>query len=284
MNLKEVEKTVGKIQRSLFKNANAYSTGMLKSHFRGSGLQFKEHQVYSPGDEVRFIDWKLSAKTSNTYIKTFEEERNVEINVILDINPAMFLGFNGISKLQVALEIACLFYLLAEETKDKVKIIIITDKVFATSGKSGRLGITEFLYLLQNENILNKDGKINLNYALEKSQLPKSERLRNLKMHLAKRKEVVILSDFSDFLDLDDLKNLVYRKHFHCFRILCPLDKNSKMPFSVIGKGIRNNQLINIFTDSFESKHDEVKELLGGKIKDLNVDERYLDEFVKHMM
>ena len=48
---------------------------------------FKEHQIYSHGDDVRFIDWKLLAKSQTPYIKTFEEERNVEISIILDATP-----------------------------------------------------------------------------------------------------------------------------------------------------------------------------------------------------
>ena len=85
MNLKEIEKVVGNIQEHLFRNSNSFSIGMLRSHFKGAGLQFKEHQVYAPGDDVRFIDWKLSAKTNTTFVKTFEEERNVEIHIFLDI-------------------------------------------------------------------------------------------------------------------------------------------------------------------------------------------------------
>ena len=91
MNLKEIERVVGMIQAHIFRNSNAYSAGMLKSHFRGSGLQFREHQVYVPGDDVRFIDWKLSARAPNVYVKTFEEERNVEIVVFVDLSHTLFL-------------------------------------------------------------------------------------------------------------------------------------------------------------------------------------------------
>ena len=78
MKLNEVRKTVSQIKANLFKNSNSFSIGMLKSHFKGSGLQFKEHQVYAFGDDIRFIDWKMLAKTSQPFVKTFEEERNVE--------------------------------------------------------------------------------------------------------------------------------------------------------------------------------------------------------------
>lgn len=61
MDTSEVRKIVSNIKGSLFRNANSFSIGMLKSHFKGTGLKFKEHQVYSHGDDVRFIDWKMLA-------------------------------------------------------------------------------------------------------------------------------------------------------------------------------------------------------------------------------
>ena len=54
MNIEAVEKAVSNVQNNLFKNSNSFSIGMLKSHFKGMGLKFKEHQVYVHGDDVRF--------------------------------------------------------------------------------------------------------------------------------------------------------------------------------------------------------------------------------------
>jgi uncharacterized protein (DUF58 family) len=141
MNLKEVEKVVAGIQSQLFKNSNSYAIGMLKSHFKGTGLQFKEHQVYVPGDDVRFMDWKLSAKTRTSYIKTFEEERNIEITVLLDITLSMFTGYKGVSKFQAAIELTCLLYLLAKETGDKVQVILWVDREVSLPLKSGKRGL-----------------------------------------------------------------------------------------------------------------------------------------------
>lgn len=88
---------------------------MLKTNIKGTGLQFKEHQVYNFGDDIRFIDWKILAKTSHPYVKTFNEERNVEIVVVIDASTTMMTGYNGVSKLQAAIEICCLLYLLAKK-------------------------------------------------------------------------------------------------------------------------------------------------------------------------
>ena len=59
MDIKEIERVVASVQHAVFRNANNVAAGVLRSRFRGAGLQFREHQVYAPGDDVRFIDWKL---------------------------------------------------------------------------------------------------------------------------------------------------------------------------------------------------------------------------------
>ena len=79
--------------------SNELFSGNYRSSFRGSGLEVSSSRPYEFGDEVRFIDWKLSAKSNNTFVKTFEEERNVEIIVVLDITSSMLIGYKKKSKL-----------------------------------------------------------------------------------------------------------------------------------------------------------------------------------------
>ena len=77
MNFEEVEKLAKQIQAKLFKNSSSTIQGIYRSRFKGSGITFKEHKIYSHGDDVRFIDWKVSTRNEKMYVKTFEEERNV---------------------------------------------------------------------------------------------------------------------------------------------------------------------------------------------------------------
>ena len=72
-------------------------SGNYRSTFKGPGLEFNEVREYQDGDDVRFIDWKILAKTAQPFIKTFEEERNVQIAVVIDIGASMFYGWNDIS-------------------------------------------------------------------------------------------------------------------------------------------------------------------------------------------
>lgn len=280
MDLKEVHKVVSKIKTSVFKKSNHFAIGALKSHFRGSGLQFKEHRIYDHGDDVRFIDWKLLAKTNNPYIKTFEEERNVEIVIILDVSPTMFYGYNKISKLQASIELCCLMYLLAKETQDVVHVLIKGKEITYLPKKSGDEGIAALINVLQRLDILNEHYKVNVDYYEDaKSHEFKSE--AELMKHLGRKKEVVIFSDFLNFLPEDALKRLLYKRKIHAFSILSPIDLTTKLPFSVHAKLMNSDNSTFVETNIDGLK---LRELLKNRIKPLRVDESYLDGFVKEMV
>ena len=115
MNYEEIQRIVGKVKKNLFKKFNDQSLGLLKSHLRGLGMEFKEHRPYSHGDELRFVDWKILARTMQPYVKVFEQERNLEILLVVDASLSMLLGFKGVSKLQAVIDIfpECFFIINA---------------------------------------------------------------------------------------------------------------------------------------------------------------------------
>ncbi|MEX0798547.1 MAG: DUF58 domain-containing protein [Bacteriovoracaceae bacterium] len=275
MNFKEVEKAVGKIQSHLFRNSNSFAIGMLKSHFKGSGLQFKEHQLYTPGDDVRFIDWKLSAKTNNTFIKTFEEERNIEIVVVLDVVESMLIGYKGVSKLQAALEIACLLYLLAEKTKDQVKVALFTDKSQILPASSGQQGIVLLVSTLQRMGVLNEAGQVDINFRLA-SLLEQNKKLALIKSFVARTKEVVLLSDFSHLDDFETLNKLLYRSNMHCFKMTSPVDEEKKSRFAIFTKVGGRGSLVKTNTEKMEA--------LKGRYRKISVKDRYLENFIHEML
>lgn len=279
MNLKEIERVVGMIQTHVFKNSNAYATGMLKSHFRGSGLQFREHQVYVPGDDVRFIDWKLSARSQNVYIKTFEEERNVEIVVFLDLSHSLFYGYEGVSKLQAMIEIVALLYLLAGETHDIIRVVVWGEKTINLPPKKGREGLTLFISVLERLGLLDSKGKVVLQKEGVINSITEENRAVQIKSFLAKRKEVVYLGDLSLIQKKDAWGKLLDKKNMHCFRVYSPVDKNTASPFLL---KVRN---------PFNGKAG-VKDLKGAeqepmfvkqRYKEIGVHERYLEKFIKEL-
>lgn len=281
MNIKEVHEIVSTIKTNLFKNSNSFSIGMLKSHFRGTGLKFKEHQVYSHGDDVRFIDWKMLAKTSNPYVKTFEEERNVVISIILDATSSMFMGFNGKSKIEASIEVICLLYLLAEKTSDYIEVTIcLGSKNLKVPRKKGESGIVALVKTLKMEGVINEQGKINLAY--NKKPEFEDNTTSELVREFYKRREVVIFSDFYSFLKGRDLKKLLLNKHVHAFRLLIPLDYAKDFNFLIKAKdpSTLNTKRLNVTMISKDKLVAE-NEL---KLKNLFLENRYLEEFIKEML
>lgn len=281
MNNKEVHQIVAGIKASLFKNANSFSIGMLKSHFKGSGLKFKEHQVYTHGDDVRFIDWKMLAKTNTPYVKTFEEERNVEITIMLDCSAGMFMGYEGKSKLEAAIEISSLIYLLSGMTKDYVQTVICTGaKLIRVQKKNGEAGVVAFVNALKNEGIIDENGKINRHY--EATDLSREDYEQQIVKEFYRKRELVILSDFYDFLSGQNLKKLVSRKHVHAFRLLTPLDYADDFNYSVKARSLKGN-LSGVLKMHLVSKKDNIDEI-DLRVKNLLLERRYLEDFVKEML
>jgi hypothetical protein len=281
MNNKEVHQIVAGIKASLFKNANSFSIGMLKSHFKGSGLKFKEHQVYTHGDDVRFIDWKMLAKTNTPYVKTFEEERNVEITIMLDCTSGMFMGYDGKTKLEAAIEISSLIYLLSGMTKDYVQTIICTgEKIIRVQKKNGEAGVVAFVNALKNEGIINDNGKVN--HAYEVKEVDRSEYEAQIVREFYRKRELVILSDFYDFLHGEGLKKLVSRKHVHAFRLLTPLDYADDFNYSIKAKSFKN-KTTGVLNMNLISKKERIKDV-DIRVKNLLLERRYLEDFVKEML
>jgi uncharacterized protein (DUF58 family) len=280
MNLKEIERVVGMIQAHIFRNSNAYATGMLKSHFRGSGLQFREHQVYVPGDDVRFIDWKLSARSPNVYVKTFEEERNVEIVVFVDLSHTLFYGFEGVSKLQAMIEIVALLYLLAGETHDIIRVVVWGDKTYNLPPKKGKEGLTLFISVLEKIGLLDQDAKVILKQDGVINTHTEENKIAQIKSFLARRKEVIYLGDLSLVKNRDIWGRILDKKNMHCFRVFSPVDKNNNMPFLF---KVKNPVSGKSMVRDLKGSEDEPL-FIKQRFKEIGVHERYLEKFVKELV
>jgi uncharacterized protein (DUF58 family) len=282
LDLNQVRQSVARIKTSLFKNSNAYSVGMLRSHFRGGGLQFKDHQPYVHGDDVRFLDWKVYAKTKVAHMKTFEEERNVEIVVVIDTSPTMRSGHEGISKLQAAIEICCLLYILSQETGDFVHTVLWGGDLVNLPKMSGEQGIVTLIATLERQGVLDESGRVRLvNSLLDQPIRDHREELATLARHLHKKREIVMLSDFMGGIPLDRLERYLVRSTLHCFRLLSPLDLATKVPYLLFTKDAvsRKQKLNQVLMD-----HQQNMSTARHRIKDLKIDQRYLEAFIKEML
>lgn len=255
MNLSEIKKVASTLQKALFNRGRSYSLGMWKSHFKGNGLQFKEHQVYGYGDEVRFIDWKITARTSQPYIKTFEEERNLNITIVVDATSSMYEGHYEKSKVQSAVEIAALIIVLAGKTRDKVNIILIHEEIYSIRGLSGDVGLVRFITLLQKIKMMNGEGQIERLKVLKKQ--PKASEVENfVTKHDFKTREIVVLTDFENYFSNESFYRNFLKTHFHLFNMTCKnqtsFDQRFEFEAYSIGKGkvslqeFKNSNKINI--------------------------------------
>jgi uncharacterized protein (DUF58 family) len=103
--------------------------GQYKSVFRGTGMEFEEVREYTPGDEVKNIDWKVSARMGRPYIKLFKEEREVVVMLLVDVSASGKFGTAGRTKRETAAEIAAILAFNAIRNNDKVGVILFTDRV-----------------------------------------------------------------------------------------------------------------------------------------------------------
>jgi uncharacterized protein (DUF58 family) len=109
--------------------ANEQLSGTYSSSFKGQGLAFREVRPYQPGDDVRSIDWNVSARMNETFVKVFVEEREMTVMLVVDLSASERFGTRRAAKVRVASEVAALLAFSAIRNNDRVGLIITTDKV-----------------------------------------------------------------------------------------------------------------------------------------------------------
>ena len=104
-------------------------TGEYHSAFKGKGMSFKEVREYAAGDDIRFIDWNVSARFGHPYSKIFEEERELTVMLLIDISKSSLFGTVNASKKDIATEVAAVLAFSAVNNGDKVGAVLYSDKV-----------------------------------------------------------------------------------------------------------------------------------------------------------
>ncbi len=125
----EILKKVQRIQIVANRTVNDLFAGQYKSVFRGRGMEFDEVRHYQPGDDIRSIDWNVTARTGDCFIKRFCEERELTVLFVVDASASGVFGSTRQSKLNVAVEIAALLMFSALKNNDKVGLITFCDEV-----------------------------------------------------------------------------------------------------------------------------------------------------------
>ena len=126
---KEVVKNVRRIQITTNRLVRDVFAGQYHSIFKGQGIEFDEVREYQPGDEIRTIDWNVTARMGHPYIKKFVEERELTVMILLDVSQSSLFGTVNYLKGQLAAEICSLLAFSAIKNNDKVGFIAFTDKI-----------------------------------------------------------------------------------------------------------------------------------------------------------
>ncbi len=200
MLTKELLKQVKQIEIRTRGIVNDVFSGEYHSVFKGRGIEFSEVREYNIGDDIRSIDWNVSARFGHPFIKIFEEERELTVMLLVDLSGSLVFGSVEKTKQQIAAELSAILAFSALKNNDKVGLILFTDRIEKfvppRKGKSHVLRIIREVLSFQPEG-----NQTNIRQALEYFS------------HTIKKKAIVFL--ISDFMDAgyDKILRIVGKKH-----------------------------------------------------------------------
>ena len=201
MEANELIKKVRKIEiktRGLSSNIFA---GQYHSAFKGRGMAFSEVREYQYGDDVRDIDWNVTARFNKPYVKVFEEERELTVMLLVDMSASLDFGTSGMYKKEMVAEIAATLAFAAIQNNDKIGAVFFTDRIekFIPPQK----GRKHILYIIREV----------LGFEPVSKQTDLIVPLQYLTNVIKKRCTTFLLSDFIDERDFKSALTIANRKH-----------------------------------------------------------------------
>lgn len=197
---KEILQKVRKIEIRTKGKVNNLFGGEYQSAFKGRGMEFSEVREYTYGDDIRQIDWNVTARTGDPFIKQFEEEREQTLMLCVDISPSGIFGSQGQSKMELSIEICAVLAFSAIKNGDKVGLILFTDEIEKViPPKKGRLHVLRLIRELLTTEPKGTGTDI-------------SEALSYVNRLLNRRAIIVLASDFQDD-QYDRQLKITNRKH-----------------------------------------------------------------------
>lgn len=129
MEAKELLKKVRQLEIRTRGIVNQVFSGEYHSVFKGRGMEFSEVREYQPGDEIRTIDWNVTARLNHPFVKVFEEERELTVMLLVDMSGSQFFGSQSALKRDIAVELSAILAFSAMKNNDKVGAILFTDEI-----------------------------------------------------------------------------------------------------------------------------------------------------------
>ena len=200
MLTKELLKQVRQIEIRTKGLVNQVFSGEYHSVFKGRGMEFSEVREYQFGDDIRNIDWNVTARFGHPFIKVFEEERELTVMLLVDLSGSLMFGSSSKTKQRVAAELSAILAFSALKNNDKVGLILFTDKV--EKFVPPRKGNTHVLRIIREV----------LSFQPEGNQTDIKTALEFMNGAIKKKSIVFLLSDFMDE-GYEKILRIVGKKH-----------------------------------------------------------------------
>jgi len=213
MNTQELLRKVRRIEIKTRRLSNHLFSGEYHSQFKGRGMAFSEVRKYAPGDDIRAIDWNVSARLNEPYIKIFEEERELTLMLLVDVSGSTAFGSQSQIKRDLITEVCATLAFSAIQNNDKVGVLFFSNQVEKLippkKGKNHTLRIIREL----------------LEFEPVHSETNLAEALRYFSSFQKKRAIAFILSDFADTNYRDALRLCARRHDLTGVRIFDPREE-----------------------------------------------------------
>lgn len=191
------------------KLVEGFITGLHKSPYHGFSVEFAEHRIYNVGESMRYIDWKVYAKTDKLFTKTFEEETNLRCHILIDVSNSMWYPEKDISKLYFSVYAAAALTWLLYKQRDAISITTFSNTIRAQTDVKSTSNHVQKLFGLLNNTLKSKPDTDSTNLA---------EVIHEISNTIHKRSLVVLFSDMINTSDnekefTEALMHLKHNKH-----------------------------------------------------------------------
>ena len=280
---KEILKKVRQIEIRTKNIVNDFFGGDYHSNFKGRGMTFSEVREYVPGDDVRSIDWNVTARTGKPHIKIFEEERELSVLILIDVSSSGVFGSKKDLKIDLGVEIAAMLSFSAIKNNDKVGLALFSDRVEKyIPPKKGKKHVLRLITDIVNHDFENSNKRTSIKSAIDFAN------------KISKRKSVIFLiSDFIDDNFWNELKFLNFKHDLIGLQIYDSYERNFpnigliNIHDSETGKTTwidtsskKNRVKFEKYSDEKLSKFSKKCKNIGFDLLQINTD----DDYVKFLM
>ena len=280
---KEILKKVRQIEIRTKNVVNDFFGGDYHSNFKGRGMTFSEVREYVPGDDVRSIDWNVTARTGKPHIKIFEEERELSVLILIDVSSSGVFGSKKDLKIDLGVEIAAMLSFSAIKNNDKVGLALFSDKIEKyIPPKKGKKHVLRLITDIVNHDFENSNKRTSIKTAIDFAN------------KISKRKSVIFLiSDFIDDNFWNELKFLNFKHDVVGLQIYDSFERNFpnvgliNIHDSETGENTWIDTTSKKNRDKFQKNSDEKLNKFSMKCKNIGFDLLQIntdDDYIKFLM